>query len=179
MALLGIEYDIRPRSSLVRSRAAPTGPQIRLLGREQLHELQNFFIRLDRSSRCRRFGHAASDASVAARAGTALQDASCVIGAYVDADLRGVLEVYSCAPNPYSEAALVVSQDWRRRGLGWTLLRAAATWASAARGEGIRLLFTRDNWPMRHLANKANARFDLTLDEICAEVTAARLRGST
>jgi hypothetical protein len=30
---------------------------------------------------------------------------------------------------------------------------------------------------MRQLASKANARFDLVLDEICAEVTPARLRG--
>ena len=51
------------------------------------------------------------------------------------------------------------------------MLRAAA----GSETQGIRLIFTRDNWPMRQLARKANARFDLVLDEICAVVTPARL----
>jgi GNAT superfamily N-acetyltransferase len=176
MALLGIEYDIRPTSSLTRARSAPNVPRTRRLAPEQLHALQDFFVRLDRDSRCRRFGYAASDDGVVAHAGTALEDPSCVIGVFVDESLRGVLEIYCCAPRPYSEAALVVSQDWRRRGLGWALLRAAATWVGEVRGHGIHLIFTRDNWPMRQLANKANARFDLMLDEICAEITPAMLR---
>jgi GNAT superfamily N-acetyltransferase len=175
MALLGIEHDIRPTPSLARSPIAPDVPEVRPLAREQLDELQDFFVRLDRDSRCRRFGHAASDESVVARAGVALEDASCVIGVFVDENLCGVLEIYSCNPQPYWEVALVVGQEWRRRGHGWALLRAAARWANVARRDSIRLIFTRDNWPMRQLANKANARFDLMLDEIWAEVTLARL----
>src|SRR3954470_2170252 len=139
MALLGIEYDIRPRSSPLRSSLASGVAQTRLLSREHLGELQDFFVRLDRDSRCRRFGHAASDECVVARAGTALEDAACLIGVFVDDSLRGVLEIYCCDPHRYWEAALVVSRDWRRRGLGWTLLRAAAIWASAARRDSIRL----------------------------------------
>ena len=96
-----------------------------------------------------------------------------MIGAYVDESLRGALEVYSCAPLGAPEVALVVDQNWRRRGLGWALLRTAA----GSETQGIRLIFTRDNWPMRQLASKANARFDLVLDEICAEVMPARMRG--
>jgi hypothetical protein len=32
----------------------------------------------------------------------------CLFGAFVDESLRGVLEIYSCAPHPYSEVVLVV-----------------------------------------------------------------------
>jgi hypothetical protein len=34
----------------------------------------------------------------------------------------------------------------------------------------IRMVFSRSNWPMRRLAGTANARLDLTLDEISAEI---------
>jgi GNAT superfamily N-acetyltransferase len=167
MALLGLEQDW-PKTP--RQRSGPLAPRLQRLVREHRAELQDFLIRLDRESRCRRFGHAASDDVVAAHAATALEDAH-VIGAFVDDTLRGALELYSCAPHG-SEVALVVDQSWRRRGLGWALLCAAAR----SETQGIRLIFTRDNWPMRQLASKANARFDLVLDEICAEVTPARLR---
>jgi GNAT superfamily N-acetyltransferase len=171
MALLGLEHG---RSETPRQRfalAPRTAPRTGRLGREQASELQDFLLRLDRESRCRRFGHAASDEVVAAHAVTALDDAACVIGVFVDEILRGALEIYPWGPDGPPEAALVVDQDWRRRGLGWALLRAAV----ASETQGIRLIFTRDNWPMRQLAGKANARFDLVLDEICAEVTPARL----
>jgi GNAT superfamily N-acetyltransferase len=167
MALLGLEHG---RSQTARHRPAPA-VRTQPLDREQTCELQDFLLRLDRESRCRRFGHAASDEIMAAHAMTALEDATCVIGVFVDDVVRGVLEIYSCAPKGAPEVALVVDRDWRRRGLGWALLRAAV----ASEAQGIRLIFTRDNWPMRRLACKANARFDLVLDEICAEITLARL----
>jgi GNAT superfamily N-acetyltransferase len=175
MALLGLEQD---RTKTPRVRSGPLTSRMRRLGREHRAELQDFLLRLDRDSRCRRFGHAASDDVVAAHAVAALEDAS-VTGVFVDdpgdfagETLRGALEIYSCAPHGVAEAALVVEQSWRRRGLGWALLCAAAR----SETQGIRLIFTRDNWPMRQLASKANARFDLVLDEICAEITPARLR---
>ena len=178
MALFGIEHDIRPKAFRARATTGPLSPEIRPLGVEQREEIEDFLVRLDRESRCRRFGHAASDEIVIAHAGTALEDASCLFGAFVDESLRGVLEIYSCAPHPYSEVALVVDPHWRRRGFGWALLRAAASWAGETRHGDIRLIFTRDNWPMRRLASKANARFDLVLDEICAEITHAKLQRS-
>jgi len=175
MALLGLEQDW---TKTPRVRSGPLAPLTQRLGREHRAELQDFLLRLDRDSRCRRFGHAASDDVLAAHAVTALEDAW-VIGAFVDDPgdcageiLRGALEIYSCAPQGTPEVALVVDQTWRRRGFGWALLRAAA---AASEEQGFRLIFTRDNWPMRQLASKANARFDLVLDEICAVVTPARL----
>src|ERR687883_681015 len=84
--------------------------------------------------------------SIASRA-----DAACIIGIAADGRLRGVLELYSCAPQAHCEAALVVEPAWRRRGLGTALLRAAMRHAGEGALGPIRLIFTRDNWPMRKL----------------------------
>jgi ribosomal protein S18 acetylase RimI-like enzyme len=184
MSLVAVALDSKP--SLVDVRPDPSlagsllreGPQVTLIDDGQLDVLQEFLLRLDRESRCRRFGHAASDDALTAHAQTALSEATCVIGVAVDGTLRGILEIYSCAPRPFCEAALVVEPAWRRRGLGFAMLRAAARFSCARGAGGIRLIFTRDNWPMRKLADKAHARFDLVLDEICAEIAPARLGGT-
>lgn len=34
----------------------------------------------------------------------------------------------------------------------------------------MRMMFSRSNWPMRKLASKAHARFDMDFDEILADV---------
>lgn len=155
---------------------AGTAFQTKILDADDLGEVQDFFLRLDRESRCRRFGHAASDEVLRAHAVTASSDASCLIGIVVGGELRGVLELYSCAPAVCAEVALVVERGWRRRGLGWALLRAAMEWACGTGQGNLCLIFTRDNWPMRHLTNKANARFDLVLDEISAEISPGAVR---
>ncbi len=36
------------------------------------------------------------------------------------------------------------------------------------------MIFSRNNWPMRKLASRADARFDLVLDEIVADVAVGR-----
>ena len=185
MSLLAIEQDFagascdrKSRPSLACSLSRARAAQTFLLDCAQLEEFQEFLLGLDRDSRWRRFGHAASDDALLAHARNALAAASCVIGIALDGRLRGALEVYSCAPQPFGEAALVVDAQWRRRGLGFALLRAAAGWACENSVGSLRLIFTRDNWPMRRLASKANARFDLVLDEICAEITHAKLQRS-
>jgi GNAT superfamily N-acetyltransferase len=186
MSLLAIEHDVTAGSargrkaspSLAGSLTRTRTPQIRLLDCAQVEELQELLLCLDRESRWRRFGHAASDETLLTHARGALAAASCVIGIALDGALRGVLELYSCAPQPFCEAALVVDAQWRRRGLGFALLCAAARWAGATPDRGIRLIFTRDNWPMRKLASKAHARFDLVLGEFCAEIAPAKLNGA-
>jgi len=146
--------------------------RIRQLDHSNLAVLADFLLRLDRDSRCRRFGWAAADAALAAHPVRALEAATCVVGVTVDDVLRGVLELYAGAPGSATEAAIVVEQGWRRRGLGWALVQAAR--ARLGGQSGLRFIFTRDNWPMRQLASKASARFDLLLDEICADVAPAR-----
>jgi GNAT superfamily N-acetyltransferase len=133
-------------------------------------ELRSFFTRLDRESRCRRFGHAAADELLCLHADKALQDTRSTVGVFIDRTLRGVLELYPYAPAPILEGAIVVEQGWRRRGLGSALLRAGLGLACSAREHSIRLIFTRDNRPMRKLATNADARIDIVLDELCADI---------
>lgn len=132
-------------------------------------QFQEFFMRLDGETRRHRFGHALSNDALRAHAIRALRTADCVLGAAVDGKWRGAIELYCSESTPWIEGALVVERDWRRRGLGWALLVAAIQRTRTMNGPKIRIFFARDNWPMRNLANKANARFDLVLDEFCAD----------
>jgi GNAT superfamily N-acetyltransferase len=68
----------------------------------------------------------------------------------------------------------VVAQDWRRRGLGLALLQAAIAAAAHADAGTLRMIFSRHNWPMRKLADKASGRLDLVLDEITVDVALAK-----
>jgi GNAT superfamily N-acetyltransferase len=174
MSLAACEYDAKPNPSMIGSLARAPVRQILVLDDAQRDALQDFLLRLDRESRSRRFGHVVSDATLRDYVRHALEDAACVIGIAADGRLRGLLELYSCAPARHCEAALVVEPTWRRRGLGFALLRAAMQHARDGSLGPIRLIFTRDNWPMRKLVAKADARLDLVLDEICAEVAPAR-----
>ena len=169
MTLLDIQRDAR-ELIISLGRSPDLGARIDQLNMDHLDEVEDFFLRLDRETRCRRFGHAAADHALRSHSAKAMADAAHVLGVYAGGDLRGVLEVYSCAPHSFAEVALVVEKDWRRRGLGWLLLCAAIRVADNLHVKTLRLVFTRDNWPMRRLTNKANARFDLVLDEICADI---------
>jgi GNAT superfamily N-acetyltransferase len=164
MALLALENDIHAGRLFEPSRTVR--PQTRRLSRGDRQAIEAFFLGLDRDTRCWRFGHAASDDNLRTHTLNAINNATSVIGIFADAKLRGVLELYSCAPAPIIEAALVVDESWRRRGLGHALL----SMARASEPRNLRLIFTRDNWPMRHLAMKMRAHFDLVLDEICADI---------
>lgn len=121
MALLRMGSDIaHPPSRTAEFRPAWTGR----LDLNRRAELRSFFTRLDRESRCRRFGHAAADELLCLHADKALQDTWSTVGVFIDRTLRGVLELYPYAPAPILEDAIVVEQGWRRRGLGSALLRA-------------------------------------------------------
>jgi len=154
-------------------------PDILRLRPEHVAELCRLLCDLDPLSRCGRFNHAVSDAYLAGHANRAVADATCVLGAIVDGHLRGVVEVYYDGPRSCAEAAFVVAQDWRRRGLGLALLQAAIAAAARADVGKLRMIFSRHNWPMRKLADKASGRLDLVLDEITVDVALAESPGST
>jgi GNAT superfamily N-acetyltransferase len=130
-------------------------------------QFQTFLIQLDQHSRCSRFG---CDAALTAHAGSAFQHSSSIIGAIVDNRLRGALEVYRGTVDEPAKVEIVVEQRWRRRGLATALLKCAAQWAVSNDVYGLRLVFSRYNWPMRQPARKANARLDVLLGEICADI---------
>jgi GNAT superfamily N-acetyltransferase len=145
-------------------------PGIRCLGGQHELELRRLFLSLEPAARCYRFGLAASDAYLTKYAKDALGNATSILGAFPDDRLRGVVEIHGEGPQAFAEAAFVVEPQWRRRGLGWALLRAAIEVASEAQANSLRMIFCRHNWPMRKLASKANGRLDVVLDELSVDV---------
>jgi GNAT superfamily N-acetyltransferase len=163
--------EIRPGGDVGRhADGAILASDIRYLGQPDENELRRVLLSLEPSARRSRFGQAASDNYLTSHAKSALANADWIIGVFIDESLRGVVELYKCGPHNYAEAAFVVEQEWRRRGLGWALLRAAASAAAQHNTHALRMIFSRHNWPMRKLADKAKARFDLVLDEISADI---------
>jgi GNAT superfamily N-acetyltransferase len=138
------------------------------------HECQlvELLCGLDRSSRVNRFGHPTSDACVRAYAKDAAAGAAFMAGALNAGRLIGVVEVFA-ARNGVAEAAFAIDADWRRRGLGLALLEAATRWAEQAGIATLRMVISRNNWPMRQLAHKAGAQLDFDLDEISADIDIA------
>jgi GNAT superfamily N-acetyltransferase len=143
---------------------------IRLLAPKDRRELIRVFLTLEPSGRYCRFGRAANDASLVAHADNALANADWILGAFVRERIRGLVELYSSKPHGCVEAAFMVEKDWRRRGLGWALLQEAMQKASQCEAKTLRMVFSRENWPMRNLAHKARAKLDIVLDEMCADV---------
>jgi GNAT superfamily N-acetyltransferase len=130
-------------------------------------------LRLDQRSRISRFGSATNDAALVAHASQAVANAAWIAGAFIDARLCGIAELYefgSCDPNG-AEAAFVVEPCRRRRGIATALLRASVHWANTAGISTLRMVFSHSNWPMWKLARKGVIRSNLTLDDtICIEL---------
>jgi GNAT superfamily N-acetyltransferase len=91
-------------------------------------------------------------------------------GAFVTYRLRGFVEGRRSRHSNLIEVSLVVEPAWRRRGLGGALLESAIRWGKATGGSTLRMIFSRHDWSMRKLASKANARFDMVLDEMSADI---------
>jgi GNAT superfamily N-acetyltransferase len=155
--------------------AAMAAADIRCLGPQDEGELCRILLGLEPSGRCGRFGQAANDAYLSGYAKFALANADWIVGAFIDERLRGVVEVYNSGPHGYAEAAFVVEQEWRRRGLGWALLRAAMQIAAQSEADRLRMIFSRHNWPMRKLADKAGGTLDIVLDELSVDVALAEI----
>jgi GNAT superfamily N-acetyltransferase len=127
-------------------------------------------LSLEPLARFSRFNQVVNDSFLANHTESALLNASSVVGAFVDEHLRGIVEIYDSGSGAYSEAMLVVEKEWRRRGLGWELLQAAMKMSGDINVNVLRVIFHRNNWPMRKLADKAGGTFDISLDEIAVGI---------
>jgi GNAT superfamily N-acetyltransferase len=169
--LLQVQNNIAARES---AHCRNCGQTVADLDTERASDFSGFLIALDERSRCSLFGYVVSNAMLLKHAETAIQGASKIIGVFVEDELRGVIEAYSRPKALHAEATLVVHQSWRRRGLGTALIQAAQEWALTRHLETLRLRFSPKNWPMRHLVQKADARLDMILDEMCADIVVSR-----
>ena len=144
---------------------------IRVLDARDAAAIERLLGGLDFAARCARYGWIGSDAALV-RPVEGIVGTRHTIGLLVAHELVGCVEIYR--ENPFcAEAALVVDPRWRRLGFGRALLDAAVSWAVWNAVATIRLTFARHNWPMRRLVAGADARLDIALDEICAEIAVA------
>src|SRR5205814_129620 len=112
--LLQVQNDIRVREIAHLPSSAPVMAD---LDEERASDFSRFLIALDDRSRCSLFGYVVSNAMLLKHAEAATQDASKVIGIFVDDELRGVLEAYTRQNAHHAEVTLVVHQSpgtWNR-----------------------------------------------------------------
>ena len=152
--------------------ALPFKLTISCLNFRQSAEFQRTLFNIDLSSRCNTFKWALTDSNGTDHSSRALPDRPRLLGAFVEGQIQGLLEF--CRTG-HSEVALVVAPYWRRKGLGWALLRGAMRLGLQTHARTIRMIFPRANWPMRKITPKANAQLDLVLDQIHAVVALTSL----
>jgi GNAT superfamily N-acetyltransferase len=148
-------------------------PHITRIWAEHECQLVELLCGLDRSSCINRFGHPASEACVEAYAKGAIASAAYIAGVFTQGRIIGVVEVFDAGRDGVAEVAFAVAADWRRQGLGSDLLVAARRWAEQYGIKTLRMVISRNNWPMRQFAHKAGARLDFDLDEIFADIAVA------
>ena len=141
----------------------------------QSAEFQRTLFNIDQSSRCNTFKWAATDSNGIDHSSRALPDRPRLLGAFVNCQLQGLLKFCRAGVPGDCEVALVVAPHWRRKGLGWALLRGAMRLGLQTHARSIRMIFPRTNWPMRKIARNANAQLDLVLDQIHAVVALTSL----
>jgi len=148
--------------------------QIARLGTVHEARLAGLLCSLDVPSRVNRFGHPASNACVQAYAKRAICAATFVAGALVEGTLIGVVEVFEASRDGTAEMAFAVAADWRRQGVASALLEAAMRWAEHSGIGTLRMVISRNNWPMRGFAHEAGAQLDFdNLNEIFADIAVA------
>jgi GNAT superfamily N-acetyltransferase len=129
----------------------------------------------DRASQSDRCGNALTALGCGDRSTCARDGAVRAFGAFVGSRLLGLLEIYRGAAG-HVEVALIVERRWQNKGVGWALLSAAMEWGRQSDTQSMRLIFSRNNWPMRAIARKAGARFNLVFGEIHADIAIASQR---
>jgi GNAT superfamily N-acetyltransferase len=118
-------------------------PLIKQLGAQHEANFRDLLLNLDEPSRSIRFNGAVNDDCLARHSRCAFSTAVWIAGAFVDEGLHGVVEVYDLGDSRTVEAAFVVEQRWRRRGLGSALLKAAIQWAAETDRIMMRMVFSR------------------------------------
>jgi GNAT superfamily N-acetyltransferase len=96
---------------------------------------------------------------------------SWIAAGFVGDCLHGFLEIHSLDDPHLWSASVLVEPDWRGLGLGTELLQAGIAFAKSSRRTTLRLVFPRHDWRMRKLVSKADARLDIVLDELSADIS--------
>lgn len=134
----------------------------------------DFMLGLDAQTRHDRFCAAVGDEFVLRHAARAFAPNALVFGCFIDGTLRGVAELHVAQGESPSEAAFAVDRHFQSKGIGTALLEAVVLAARNRGANRVRVMCLRTNLAMRRLAQKAEARLTLTLDEVEGEITTPR-----
>jgi GNAT superfamily N-acetyltransferase len=140
------------------------GGVIRKMWIDRAGPYRDHLLRLDRESRCNRFGGAVSDEFIRNYIELSLGLDAVIHGFFVEGTLRGVAELRPLGKGfaNEAEAAFSIEEPWQSNGIGSALLERTLL---AARNRGIKLLHMAclaNNARMVELARKFEA--DLTFD---------------
>jgi RimJ/RimL family protein N-acetyltransferase len=147
---------------------------IRKLRPDESGLYRDFLLSLDPQTRHDRFCGGVSDAFLSQHAKRVLSSGAVLYGCFQDGQLCGVAELHAATPGEPAEAAFVVSPDVQHHGIGTALLDAIVLAARNRNHPVIRVTCLRTNEAMRRLAQKADARLVVTLDEAAGEIHALR-----
>jgi len=164
---------VLPSRRLARPPAKNRRPWITRLSADDLPLMERFLLETDLETRVSRFGGATSDAGLVTYAQATMRQARLLLGLFVDGKLRGLLEAHDCGERRM-EVALLVATAFRRKGFSTSLLREAIAQRDRVDATRYQLIFAPDNWAMRRIAEKSEARLDLVLGEFCADIDLTR-----
>lgn len=153
-----IDQQIRPQKVIVR----------RLHASDQANVCDHF-LSLDAESRRARFCAAVSEDWVLRYAKKSLSgDVTC--GAFIDGQLRGLVEIRDIqqADPSFAEAALSVDPAWQNLGIGDALFQRMLAVAGHSGVGTIQMFFLKDNSRMRHLALRYDATLAQSQDDVAA-----------
>jgi GNAT superfamily N-acetyltransferase len=171
----GTAHTFAAKRRLATRPLADRRPRIARLSADDLPLIERFLLDTDIETRASRFGSVRSDAGLVAYARDTMKQARLLLGLFIDDSLRGVLEAHHCGKQRM-EVALIVAHAFRRKGVGTALLREAVAHGELIDALTYQLIFAPDNWAMRRIAQKSNARLDLVLGEFCADIDLSQSR---
>lgn len=142
------------------------GIQVCRLSAASQSSICDHFQRLDPTSRRARFCGAISDDAVLKYAQNIFRHDAIVCGAFVEGQVRGVVELrglFRSWPST-AEAAFSVEPDWQNIGIGDALFDRMFAMAQNRGVRTIQMICLKENSRMRHLAAKHDARLHFNQD---------------
>jgi RimJ/RimL family protein N-acetyltransferase len=148
--------------------AAFANSSVRTLSQqEELPQLRDHLLRLDRTSRHDRFHGFMDDSFIERYAEKCADDGTTIIAFFEDGVVRGAAELHppDQSPDSLPEIAFSVETSVRRRGVGSILFRKLITEARAKGYRSLRITTGAQNDAMRALANKFGAHLTFRYGE--------------
>jgi RimJ/RimL family protein N-acetyltransferase len=149
---------------------SPESIIVRRLRPDELLSFKQFLLDLDDNTRRDRFCGTVSDTFIAQYAEETWQAGTLLIGTFAEGRLCGVAELHPAGADRTGEAAFAVRPEFRKRGMGSSLLTAILLAAEAKGYQRIRTACLPANAAMRQLARKAGAALHIQIDEVMGEI---------